>query len=398
MGESMTLIPEGYHFAAVAASFKNPGKLDLGLAVSETPAVAAGVYTTNLFQAAPVLECKRLAPGPVRAVLVNSGQANACTGQPGIDDCRAVCAMAAGVAGLPEGSVLPASTGVIGVPLKMDCWRAAMPFLRSALAESNNPEGYARAMMTTDTFPKLASAEARLSGGMVRLLGMAKGSGMICPNMATLLTFVFCDAVADAEWWQGALRRAAGLSFNRITVDGDTSTNDTMLALANGASGVEARTREDRGALENALYDVCRELAYLIVRDAEGGTKVARIRITGARTSSEAERVARAVGHSPLVKTALFGGDANWGRVVAAVGRSGARFDPQAMVLRFGDVVAFEKGAPADARGLEELLAPLFADKDVLIHVDLGAGEGEYELLTSDLSREYVSINADYRS
>ncbi|MGE4552620.1 MAG: bifunctional glutamate N-acetyltransferase/amino-acid acetyltransferase ArgJ [Desulfovibrionaceae bacterium] len=396
----MTVVPKGYRFAAVAASFKKPGKLDLGLAVSEVPAMAAGVYTTNLFQAAPVLECKRLAPGPVRAVLVNSGQANACTGEEGVLNCREVCGLTAGVAGLPEGSVLPASTGVIGMQLKMDRWREAMPDLKAALVGPSDPEAFARAMMTTDTFPKIASAEAKLAGGTVRLVGMAKGSGMICPNMATLLTFVFCDAEADAEWWQGAVRRAAGLSFNRITVDGDTSTNDTLLALANGASGVEARTRADRGALENALYDVCRELAYLIVRDAEGGTKVARIRVTGALTNTEAEVVARAVGHSPLVKTALFGGDANWGRVVAAVGRSGAQFEPENLVLRFGDVVAFEHGTPAgtDAQELEELLAPLFADKDVLIQVDLGAGEGEYELLTSDLSRDYVSINADYRT
>ena len=412
-------IPKGYSFAAVAAEFKKAGKLDLGLVVSHTGAAAAGVFTTNRFQAAPVLVGKQmLADRPTaRVLLVNSGQANACTGEQGMVNCRRSLELAAKAAGVAPEDVLPVSTGVIGAQLKMDKWEKAMGPLAERLATSpsegagqgDKPEAVARAMMTTDTFPKLASSTAQVAGGQVAVMGMAKGAGMISPNMATLLVFVLTDAgVGTGEgqaWWRDCVRRAADRSFNRVTVDGDTSTNDTLLALANNASGHMVSDSADQAALERAVTDVCQELAYMIVMDAEGGTKVARIRVTGAASNEDAELAARAVGNSPLVKTALFGADANWGRVVAAVGRSGACFKPDRLVLKFGDVVAFAGGTPADA-DLDMLLTPLMKEPEVLIHIDLGvdlgadlgAGQGEYELLASDLTHDYVSINADYRT
>ncbi len=393
-------IPKGYRFAAVAAEFKKAGKLDLGLIVSDTEASAAGVFTTNRFQAAPVLVGKdMLAARPhARALLANSGQANACTGQQGLDNCRRTRELAGKAAGVSPEDVLPVSTGVIGAQLKMDKWERAMPLLAERLeGGEDGPEQVARAMLTTDTFHKLASETALVGGGTASVLGMAKGAGMICPNMATLLVFVITDAGADPAWWRDCVARAADASFNRVTVDGDTSTNDTLLALANNATGLSADTDQDRAALERAVTSVCRELAYMIVMDAEGGTKVARIRVTGAKDDEDAERAARAVGNSPLVKTALFGADANWGRILCALGYSGASFQPGNLVLKFGEHLVFSNGTPAPG-DLDAVLTPLMKEPEVLIHVDLGAGHGEYELLASDLSHEYVSINADYRT
>jgi glutamate N-acetyltransferase/amino-acid N-acetyltransferase len=392
------LAPKGYSFAAAAAGFKRQGRLDLAALVSDRPAAAAGVFTKNRFTAAPVEVCREhLARSrTARAVLVNSGQANACTGPEGLAACRRTLKIAAAVLDVPAEDILPASTGVIGAQLKLDLWAKAAPLLGQSLGRAD-AEDAARAIMTTDTFPKLASATARLSGGETRLLGLAKGAGMICPNMATLLCFVLCDAEVDAPWWRRALKRAAEESFNRITVDGDTSTNDTLLALANGACGAKASSPADKKALFEALVSVCQTLAEKIVEDAEGGTKVARIQVSGARSRRDAELVARAVGHSPLVKTALYGRDANWGRIVAAAGRSGASFDPQALVLEIGDVVVFRAGQPAEG-DLDARLAPVMERRDIDIRIRLGSGRGEYLLLASDLSRKYVEINADYRT
>jgi glutamate N-acetyltransferase/amino-acid N-acetyltransferase len=226
---------------------------------------------------------------------------------------------------------------------------------------------------------------------------MAKGAGMIGPNMATMLAFVLCDAEVDPQWWQGLLSREADRSFNAVIVDGDTSTNDTALALANGASGVRAESDADRELLALAVRDALFDLAYMLVEDAEGGTKVARIQVSGAKSDADAELVARAVGTSPLVKTALFGEDANWGRVVCAAGRSGASFDPERLTLRFGEVLVFAQGRP-ESGDLDALLGPVMKEPEVPILIDLGAGDGFFEVLASDLTRDYVSINADYRS
>lgn len=394
----MIPVPKDFVFAAAAAGFKRADRLDVGLIASRRPALAAGVFTTNAFKAAPVLACmERLAASrQARAILVNSGQANACTGDEGRVNCRLTQEMAARLIKAGTDEVLPASTGVIGAQLTLDKWKAAMPELKKSLGAAG-PMEVARAMMTTDTFPKLAWGSVRMDGGEVRLLGMAKGAGMISPKMATMLGFVICDADLEPDSWQETLAECAELSFNRVTVDGDTSTNDCLVGLANGASGVKVAGREANAALRDALLEICQGLAYMIVQDAEGGTKVARITVTGAADEAQAEMAARAVGTSPLVKTALFGCDPNWGRIVAAVGRSGAEFDPEAVTLALGGMVIFEQGRPAQG-DLDGILAPLMRKQDIDIQVGLGKGPGRYTLLASDLSRDYVSINADYRS
>jgi len=394
----MTIVPKGYSFAVAAAGFKGPGRNDLGLVVSQSPASAAGGFTTNRFQAAPVLVCKEiLAKRPLaRALLVNSGQANACTGEEGLANCRATLELAAAQAGVTPGEVLPVSTGVIGAQLKMDKWAAAAPQLGASLGKATAMD-VAKAMMTTDTFPKLSVKSVALPGGEVRVLGMCKGAGMISPTMATLLGFVLTDADVSPAAWRDILLHAADRSFNALTVDGDTSTNDTVLALANGASGVAVADAKSLRLLRDAVTGLCQELSYRIVQDAEGGTKVAHIAVTGAKSAAQAEVAARAIGTSPLVKTALFGCDPNWGRIVAALGRSGADFDPMAVVLKIGGVLVFEKGQPSP-EDLDALLAPCMRHQDVEIELDLGAGRGAFTLLASDLSKRYVEINADYRS
>ena len=391
-------IPKGYAFGATAASFKTPGKLDLGAIVSEVPAVAAGVFTTNKFQAAPVLQCREmLADGRrMSGFLINSGQANACTGDQGRENCRRTLNLAAEALGVPADELLPASTGVIGVQFDMAKWEAAMPGLAESLSAAG-PEETAKAIMTTDTVHKLAHASFALKGGEVRLLGMCKGAGMISPKMATMLSFIACDADISAEAWQAMLADCVNLTINRVTVDGDMSTNDTVMALANGASGVAIETEEDYVLLRRHLLSVLEELAYLIVMDAEGGTKVAFIEVSGAKTDEDAERVARAVGNSPLVKTALFGSDPNWGRIICAAGYSGADFKAEDLVLKIGGVLVFRDGTP-EPGDMDDLLGPIMRERDIVIHLDVGDGPGSTMLLASDLTRDYISINADYRS
>jgi len=394
----MTTVPKGYSFAVAAAGFKRPDRNDIGLILSHGSAAAAGVFTKNRFQAAPVLVCKELlAERPVaRALLVNSGQANACTGEEGLANCRATLELAARAAGISANEVLPTSTGVIGAQLKMDKWAAAAPQLGQSLGTATAMD-VAKAMMTTDTFPKFSARSVALPGGEVRVLGMCKGAGMISPNMATMLGFVLTDADVAPSVWQEILTYAADRSFNALTVDGDTSTNDTVLALANGASRVAVADAKSVKLLRECVLAVCQELSYRIVQDAEGGTKVAHITVAGAKSAAQAELAARAIGNSPLVKTALFGCDPNWGRIVAALGRSGAEFDPQAVVLTIGGVLVFEKGQPSP-EDLDALLAPSMRHQDVEIALDLGAGRGSFTLLASDLTKRYIEINADYRT
>jgi len=399
MSASVVPLPKGFSFATAAAGFKHAGRDDLALIVSDTRATAAGVFTKNLFQAAPVLVARDLlvtSGGHARAVMVNSGQANACTGQAGIDDCRATQAMVAGAVGLAPEDILPASTGVIGARLKLDKWEKAVPSLAASLGKTA-PVAAAKAIMTTDTFPKLAWGSLTTDTGVVRVLGMAKGAGMIAPNMATMIGLVFCDAKVGSLWWQEAVAAAADRSFNSITVDGDMSTNDCLLALANGASEVTIDSAEGRQALLGVMVEVCQALAAMLVQDAEGGTKVLRIKVHGAASHAEAELAARAVGNSPLVKTAFFGRDANWGRIVCALGRSGASFDPNQVSLRIGGVPVFQKGAPVP-EDLDALLAPHMRRGEIALDIELGNGPGRYVLLASDLTYDYIKINADYRT
>lgn len=392
----MISVPLGYRFSTAKCGFKRPDRYDLGLVLSDAPAVAAAVFTTNKFQAAPIVVAREVLeanPTGIRAIVVNSGQANACTGQEGLENCRATLGLFSSL-GLGATEILPASTGVIGDQLKMHLWREGSARILDNLGTVSLVD-MARAIMTTDTFPKMAGRELTLAGGVVRLAGFCKGAGMICPNMATMLGFVLCDAAVDADWWRKALTRCVERSFNAITVDGDTSTNDCVFALANGLAAVVAPEELDQ--LESALLDVCQDLAYKIVQDAEGGTKVMRVRVAGAATRADAELAARAVGNSPLVKTALYGRDPNWGRIVAALGRSGASFVPEDVVVRIAGMTIFEHGTPVRA-DWDSLLASALRRDSVDIDVRLGAGDAETMLLASDFTEEYIKINAEYRT
>ncbi len=401
----MIQIPQGFRLAAANADFrgKHLDRNDLSLAFSDVPATAAGVFTTNLFRAAPVLvsqEHIKASGERVRGVMFNSGQANACTGEQGRENCLRTLDMvseALRAAGeqVSADELLPASTGVIGAQMPMDKWAAAVPALVASLGRVDI-EGLARAMMTTDAYPKMSGREIALSGGTVRLAGVAKGAGMICPNMATMLSLVMCDAAVEPSVWRAMFRRAADATFNRVSVDGDTSTNDSLYGLANGASGVTVK-EEELPVLEKALTEVLGELAYMLVKDGEGATKVMHIRVTGAACDEDAEKVARTVGHSQLVKTAMFGRDPNWGRIVAAAGRAGVNFDPMALRVTLCGVELFRDGRPTDL-DFDALLEEPLKNVDLPLDIVLGTGPGEARLLASDLSHGYVSLNSDYRS
>lgn len=392
-----TPLPKGFKLGTVAAGFRKAGKPDLALAVSDGPAVAAGVFTTNLFKAAPVLVAQEFlqARKEARAVLINTGQANACTGPEGMANCRITLDMVAKATGLASHDILPASTGVIGAQLKMDVWEKAVPGLVENLG-SSGVEEFAQAIMTTDSFPKFACEEVALINGKVTLAGVAKGAGMICPNMATMLSMVLCDAQVEPAAWQSMFERAVAQTYNRATVDGDTSTNDTLYGLANGASGVRA-AGDDLRLLEGALVRILNKLAYMLVQDGEGATKVMHIHVRGARSTADAELAARAVGHSPLVKTAMYGKDANWGRIVAALGRSGARFKPADVRVSMCGIEIFANEQPT-ASDFDAVLKEPLDGRDIHIDITLGTGNGAYSLMASDLTHEYVSINGDYRS
>ncbi len=392
-------LPKGFLVASANAGFRKQDRDDVAVLVSETPCAVAGVFTTNVFKAAPVLECQRLlAEGKeIHAVLVNSGQANACTGEEGLKRCKESKRMMGQALGMDADSILPMSTGVIGGQFNMQLWEEAMPKLMQNLGKKDE-EHFTRAMMTTDAFPKFGARTLELSGGTVHFVGMAKGAGMICPNMATMLAVVLCDAKIEQGLWQKLFVQAVDVTFNRVTVDGDTSTNDTVLGLANGASCVEV-TEADIPQLQAMLEEMLGSLAYMLVQDGEGSTKVIHIEVHGAKNKDDAEKVARTVGHSQLVKTAMYGRDANWGRIVAAVGRSGASFDGDAVRVSLCGVEIFAKGQPTEGNH-DALLEEPLKQRDVIISIDLGhnTAEGKYTLLASDLSHDYVSCNADYRT
>jgi len=386
-----------FRLAGVASGLKKRGGLDLGLIVSDVPAQAAAVFTRNLVQAAPVLLSReRVRGGCAQAVVVNSGCANCCTGPQGLRDAAAMARHAAEALGLPEEMVLVASTGVIGQPLAVARIAAAAP----ALAAAARPEGIqdlAAAIMTTDTQPKWITRGGVLRGRPFTLAAVAKGAGMIRPDMATMLCFAWTDAAVEATVLDALLRAAVERSFNRITIDGDTSTNDTVVLLANGASGAAVADTEDRRLFQGLLDEVFLELAKWIVRDGEGATKLVEVRVQGAVSAAAARQVAETIAHSPLVKTALFGEDANWGRILGAAGRAGVAFDPEAVDLFFDDVQMVAGGLgcgpEAEARATAVLKRPEFA-----IVVDLHQGAGAERVFTCDFSVDYVRINADYRS
>jgi glutamate N-acetyltransferase/amino-acid N-acetyltransferase len=393
------MIIPGFKFAATAAGIKKPGVLDLALLVADSPGAAAGVFTRNRVKAAPVLVCQeRLRGGKAQAILVNAGNANACTGPQGLEIARETCRQTAALLNIPERLVLPASTGVIGAPLSGERIIQALPRLVAGLSPDGLGEA-AHAIMTTDTRPKASLVQGNIDGQEFTLAGIAKGSGMIHPDMATLLVFLFTDAAASPVILKKLLRQALPLSFNRITVDGDTSTNDTILLLASGRAG-NAPIRAAgpaMTALGNALNQVMDHLAFQVVSDGEGARHVYRVAVLGAATELEAKKAAMTVALSPLVKTAMAGEDLNWGRIMAALGRSGARFDPEQVEIAFNDVAVVQHG-----RGLgpeaEAIAQPAIKSGSFMVTIHLHAGDHADYYDTCDYTEDYIRINADYRS
>ncbi|WHZ15195.1 MAG: bifunctional glutamate N-acetyltransferase/amino-acid acetyltransferase ArgJ [Nitrospira sp.] len=391
--------PLGFLAAGVYAGIKKKNQLDLALLLSERAGPVAGVFTTNQIVAAPViLDRLHLKKGVGRAILVNSGNANACTGPEGMGAAKDMAQLVATALQCPPHSVFIGSTGVIGQPLPIARIKDAVPDLLARVTRRGGSKA-ARAIMTTDLKPKETAVRARLGGRMVTVGGMAKGSGMIHPNMATMLAYLTTDAAINRRALQAALRRAVDQSFNCITVDGDTSTNDTVLCLANGMAD-NRKILLDSVDFEKfcaMLETVCRTLALKICWDGEGVTKVVRVEVRGAKTAKAARQVAQTIATSNLVKTALFGGDANWGRVMAALGRAGVAIDPTSVSLQFGDVPMVRKGQGL-GQAAERRLTKVFQAREFTILVDLGQGKACAHMWTTDLSYEYVRINASYRS
>ena len=390
---------QGFLFSGISAGIKKNGKRDLGLIYSDVPAQVAGLFTTNAVKAAPVLlNLERMKQGLCQAIVVNSGNANACTGKQGLAHARRISSSVAKRLGIDERFVFSSSTGVIGSPLPIQKIEEGIPILTDRLS----PEGWmntVEAIMTTDTFPKIEVATCRIKGKRVKLCGMVKGAGMIRPNVATMLSFLVTDACIIAPLLQRMVEKAAESSYNRITIDGETSTNDTVLLLANGKAGYPLLSRMDRDGevFLSMLSNVCRRLAESVVKDGEGATKFVEILIRGARNKEEAKQAAYAVAHSPLVKTAFFGEDANWGRILCALGYSGVHIDPNKVDLFFDKAPVVRNGIGVGS-SLEERAGQVLKNKSFKVTVDLHRGKGEFSVLTSDLSIDYVKINASYRS
>lgn len=387
----------GFQATGVAAGLKKNGRNDLGLIFSRVPATAAGVFTQNRVQAAPVvLDRERIKTGVCQAVLVNSGNANCCTGEQGMRDAREMARLAASALDIPEESVLVASTGVIGQLLPVDKIQKSLP----SLVQSLRPDGFmmlAEAIMTTDTVPKVVSRKGTLDGKVFTVTGTAKGAGMIAPNMATMLCFVCTDVGATADQLHHCLYASVEQSFNRITIDGDTSTNDTALILANGLSGAIIQSPANLAVFQDVLNDVLVTLAKMLVKDGEGATKLVEIRVRGAATDRDARKIAETVAGSSLVKTAIFGEDANWGRILAAAGRAGVAFEPERMDIFFNDVLMFSRGSGRGA-AVEDEVTKVLKLSEFVITIDLHSGGCQTSVWTCDFSVEYVRINADYRS
>ena len=389
--------PLGFRAAGISAGIKADNGLDLALIVSDTPATASAVFTVNRAQAAPVLISRQhleQSGGVARAVVVNSGCANACTGDDGLRVAREMAVETARLVGCAVDQVLVASTGVIGVALSIDKIRSGLPVAFHALAADQGPPA-ARAIMTTDPFPKEAAATVDIGGRLVTIGGMAKGSGMIEPMMATMLGFVTTDAKVPRALLNRALREAVNDTFNAITVDGECSTNDCVMMLANGASGAEVDPAT-YDSFVHALKTVCLTLALGIVRGGEGATKLITVSVSGASSEAEARRAAKAIANSPLVKTAIHGGDPNWGRLIAVAGRAGVDFDLSRAGVTIGTTVLFQNGRPYDDAAPQA--AEYLKGTDISVSVDLGAGRASSTVWTCDLSAEYVRINADYRT
>ena len=389
--------PKGFLYSAVEAAIKNPGRYDLAMIYSENEARLAGTFTTNKIKAAPVqLDMRKTRNGRGQAIVVNSGNANACTGQKGIDDAVEITERVAGRLHIDKSLVAICSTGVIGIPLPMKRIRTKIPRLVSNLGKAR-VEDVAKAMMTTDTFPKISSRKVKIGNKTGTIMGICKGAGMICPSMATMLCFVMTDINVHRQTLKISLNEAVQQSFNRIVVDGDMSTNDTVLIMANGmlGNGEMKGTARSYRAFRDSLCDITADLARMIVRDGEGASKFIEIIVKGAKTEREAQKVAYAVAKSYLVKTALYGNDANWGRIMAALGSSGSRIQEDKTDIYFGKikVVRAGKGTGKDVEAGKYLKR-----KDVNMTIDLKMGKASSHVYTCDLTEEYVRINAAYRT
>jgi glutamate N-acetyltransferase/amino-acid N-acetyltransferase len=396
------LLPvSGLRLGTTCAGIKKPGRRDLVVIAVAPETTTAAVFTRNAFCAAPVtLARTHLAERIPRYLLVNTGNANAGTGRQGLADAEACCDALARTADCHKAEVLPFSTGVIGEPLPVGTITAAIPQAFAALSE-DGWEDAAHGILTTDTVPKGASRQVEIDGQRFTVTGMAKGSGMIRPDMATMLAFVATDAALDQPLLQRCLEEAVVDSFNRITVDGDTSTNDACVLMATGRAAATPITGEDDpryGALRGAVLEVCQELARAIVRDGEGATKLITVDVVGGRDEAECEQVAYTIAHSPLVKTAFFAGDPNWGRILAAVGRAGvADLDLNAVTIHLADVCIVRDGGRSPDY-VEEEAAAVMAQEEIVVRVALGRGASHARVWTCDLSYEYVRINAEYRT
>ncbi|NEO57149.1 MAG: bifunctional ornithine acetyltransferase/N-acetylglutamate synthase [Okeania sp. SIO3B5] len=398
--------PKGYQATGVTAGLKPSGAPDLALILSDVDSIAAGVFTTNQVRAACVDYCRQQleAKPSARAILCNSGQANAGTGSLGLQDAVESAEVLAKALNISPESILLASTGVIGKRIKMDALKVAIPELVSTVSTEGG-EAAAKAIVTTDLATKSIALETQMGDRPVRIGGIAKGSGMIHPNMATMLSFVTCDAAVSPPLWQEMLTRAVNRSFNQITVDGDTSTNDTVIALANGQSRTSAITNVGAEAekLEAMLTEVCVYLAKAVARDGEGATCLIEVQVTGTSDEASANQIAKTIAGSSLVKSAIFGRDPNWGRIAGAAGRAGVKFEQEQLQIKLGDFLMMENGQPLDfdrAAASEYLkqraAGEYLKDDTVLISVKVGDGVGSGKAWGCDLSYDYVKINADY--
>lgn len=399
-GKRSVVVP-GFKAGAAAAGVRYPDRLDLGLILADRPCSAAGLFTRNRVKApSVVLAERRLESGQVQAVLANSGNANACVGRRGMSDTLRLTNALARRAGINPGLVLMSSTGVIGEPLPADKMAAALPALIKALRPGGLRD-FARAIMTTDTTVKLVSRKLRLGRGRVTLAAAAKGAGMIMPDVATMLAYLLTDARLEPPTLRELLAPAVEDSFNALTIDGDTSTNDSVIMMASGASGVRCADSADRRALAAAVNEICLELAQAMAADGEGATRWFRVQVEGAKSIEEADRVARRVANSPLVKTALHAADPNWGRIMAAVGSAGVRLNPSRVTVSFvgakNSVQVVARGSLSPAYS-EPRARKILSGQGFAVVIDLGRGQASRVILSCDLSADYVKINASYRS
>ena len=391
------MVPKGFLFSAVEAAIKKPGRKDLALIYSETESNMAGAFTTNMVKAAPVcVDISKIQSGKGQAIIINSGNANACTGKKGMRDAMEMTRLVAQGLKLKTSRVYVSSTGVIGSPLPMERIRTMMHDLLAGLGKFSIHD-VAHAIMTTDTFPKVISRTVEMNGKTGTITGICKGAGMICPHMATMLCFLMTDIAVNQRTLDKTLRDAVKRSFNRITVDGDMSTNDTVLIMANGMLGNPEITGKSKSyrVFHDVLSDVAYELSKLIARDGEGATKFIEIEVKGARSETDAEKAAFSVANSNLVKTALYGNDANWGRIMAALGYSGIGFAEEKTDIYIGKVNVVRRGL---SNGKDEEANKVLKGKDIRIIIDLHLGRSSARVLTCDLTEEYIRVNATYRT